>query len=117
MKSIMMMIAILFVTNNYAQKEKKTNTINIQTTAECEECKVRIEDKLNFTKGIRYAELDMNTMKLEVSYSTKKISEAEIKQTLSDLGYDADEVKANQKAYEALPECCKKNAMDIMQNH
>lgn len=91
--------------------QKKSEQIVIQTTAECGECKERIENKLNYTAGVQFAELDVPSKKLTVKYKTKKIKREEILKIVSELGYDADEVKADKKAYEALPECCKVGGM------
>jgi copper chaperone CopZ len=92
--------------NLLGQKSEK-QLITIQTTAECNECKERIENKLNYTKGISFSELDVPTKVCTVKFSPDKISKEEILKMISDLGYDADDVKANPTAYEALPTCCK----------
>lgn len=104
MKYLVVIIALVFGFNVSAQESGEAK---IQTSAECGSCKTRIEDKLNYTKGIKFAELDLTTKVLEVKYSPKKITLAEIKTILSETGYDADEVKANPAAVESLPACCK----------
>ncbi|MEZ4889171.1 MAG: cation transporter [Crocinitomicaceae bacterium] len=106
MKNLLVAFALLFIGNSFAQELKKVEEVVIQTSAECNDCKVRLEDKLNYTKGIRFADLDVPSMKLTVSYTTKKIDLATIKQIISELGYDADDVKANPAAQKALPACC-----------
>lgn len=110
MKKWIMMAFLGLQINLYAQ-DKKIITDTIQTTAECGECKERVEGKLNYTKGIKFAELDVESKKLIVKFDQRKISEAEIKAIVSSLGYDADEVKANKEAYDALPNCCKIGGM------
>ena len=42
--------------------------------------------------------------------NTDKTSPEEIKEAISKLGYDADEVKADSAAYNKLPSCCKVGA-------
>ena len=111
MKNVLVMFALLFIGNGFAQEEKKTQTIEIATSAECGTCKKTLEDKLNYTKGIRYAELDVATKKLTVSYATKKISAGEIRKLISDTGYDADTVPANATSQKALPTCCQPGGM------
>jgi copper chaperone CopZ len=112
MKNILAITMVLFTFASFAQKEKKVQEFVIQTSAECNECKERIENKLNYIKGIKFADLDVPSKKLTVKFQTKKISLAEIKAIVAGLGYDADEVKANTKAYEALPQCCKVAGME-----
>jgi hypothetical protein len=48
---------------------------------------------------------------LEVKFNSEKISLEQIKNVIVDLGYDADELKANVKAIENLPLCCKPGGM------
>lgn len=92
-----------------APTEKKA-TIKIKTTAECDMCKNRIEKEMAFVKGVKKAELDLPTRVLTVTYMTKKTSADEIKKAISKIGYDADEVKAENKAFKKLPECCQTNS-------
>lgn len=112
MKNVIAITMMMFTFGTMAQKEKKVEEKVIQTSAECNECKERLETKLNYTKGIRFAELDVPSKKLTVEYKTKTISLTEIKTIISELGYDADELKANSDAYKALPECCKVGGME-----
>lgn len=96
----------------YGQKSSKTQTINIQTSAECGDCKNRIENKLNYTKGILFAELDLETKKATIKFKTKKLDAPAIKQIIAKIGYDADEVKAKKEDIEKLPKCCQPGGMN-----
>ena len=49
--------------------------------------------------------------RLNTVIKSSKISLTEIKKKISDLGYDADEVKANQDGISKLPDCCKPKGM------
>jgi mercuric ion binding protein len=93
------------------EKEQKFQTVVIQTSAECGDCKDRIEEALNYTKGVVFAELDLETKKVTVKFATKKISLQQVKDAISAIGYDADEVKAESKAQLSLPKCCQPNGM------
>lgn len=114
MKNSLLLLALLFVSNlGFGQKPAaKTETVVILTSAECDECKERIEGVLNYTKGIKFAELDVPSRKLTVKFKNDVISLAEIKKQISALGYNADEVPADPKAYEQLPACCKAGGME-----
>jgi hypothetical protein len=52
-------------------------------------------------------ELDDKAMTFTIYYNSKKTTLQTIKEGISKLGYDADEVKADPKAYESLDGCCK----------
>lgn len=109
MKTSLLFFAILLMSSfGFSQKPSgKTETVVIQTSAECDECKARIEGALNYTKGIKFAELDVESRKLTVKFKNDVISLDEIKKQVSQLGYQADEVKADQVAFDKLPACCK----------
>jgi len=109
MKNLVYLILFISISINsasYGQKARKKETITIQTSAECGQCKTRIESKLNYTKGILFAELDLETKKATVKYKTKKIDAEKIKKLIATIGYDADEVKAKKEDVEKLPKCC-----------
>lgn len=107
MKTLLIILSFAFTGVLFGQ----TKTAEIKTTAECGSCKKRIEEKLNYTKGVKFAELDLASNIVTVKYSEDKISLAEIKKILSDTGYGADDVKADPKAVEKLPACCKPGGM------
>ncbi len=112
MKNRIAIAFVMFTLTSFAQK--KVQEVVIQTTAECGSCKERIESKLNYTKGIKFAELDVPSRELTVNFKATTISLKEIKEIVVALGYDADDIKANPQAYQALPACCKVGGMEHM---
>jgi mercuric ion binding protein len=86
---------------------EKTSVVKIKTSAECDMCKKRIESEVGKMKGVKKATLDLETKELTVEYNAKKTSPDKIRKLISDLGYDADDVKANNRSQKALPHCCK----------
>ncbi|GGD48127.1 hypothetical protein GCM10011514_10160 [Emticicia aquatilis] len=83
--------------------------VKIKTSAICEMCKERIEKQLAFTKGVSESNLDLKEKVVTVTFNPKKTDATKIKQAINDAGYDADETIANEKSYEKLPSCCKKD--------
>jgi copper chaperone CopZ len=113
MKNVLLTLMAVFIFNGlYAQEKKsKFETVIIQTSAQCGDCKTRIEDGLNYTKGVKFAELDLITKKVTVKYASKKISLQQVKEKINSIGYDADEMKANPEAILKLPACCQPEGM------
>jgi cation transport ATPase len=103
MKNLFLLFFLVFNTTLFAQKPL---VITIQTSAQCGDCKQRIESTLNQTKGVVYAELNLETKVVEVKYKPSKTNAAAIKTALINIGYDADDRKANPSAQKALPLCC-----------
>ncbi len=111
MKKIIV-LALVILSNIAFAQTKKTAEIKIQTSAECDMCKKRIESGMAYEKGIKFTKLDVPSKVLTVKYNTDKTSPEKIKQEISKLGYDADEVKADSIAYAKLPSCCKSGGHD-----
>ena len=118
MKTILFSLILLFVgVQTQAKgleegKKCKTEEVTIQTSGTCGECKEIIEATLSKTKGVKKSEYDLETSKVVVVYSPKKTNLESIKTAIVNAGYDADELKANQEAYDNLPKCCKKGGME-----
>jgi copper chaperone CopZ len=105
-KLILLLVAVLSIQG--FMKAQGTDTLKIKTSAQCEMCKERIENALAYEKGIVNSNLDLKTKIVTVVYKPSKTNSDKIKMALSQVGYDADDVKADPKAYSKLPACCKK---------
>ncbi len=99
-------VIALFGITLMAQKSK-TETVVIQTNAVCQKCEDRFKEKIPFLKGVTDYSLDLKTSKVTVTYNPQKTNADEIRKGISNIGYDADLVKADPKAREKLPACCK----------
>lgn len=86
--------------------------VTIQTNAQCGDCRERIEGELNFTKGIIFAELNLETKEVTIKYNSKKITPDEIRQKIAEIGYAADDVKPVKEAQAELPKCCQPGGHD-----
>ncbi len=118
MKTILFSFILLFVGLQMEAKpvivckKGKTEEATIQTSGTCEECKYIIEAALKKTKGVKKSNYDLETKAVTVTFSPKKTDLKKIKMAIVKSGYDADEMKADQEAYDNLPKCCKKGGMD-----
>lgn len=90
-------------------KESKYDTAQIQTSAVCDMCKERLEHDMAFEKGVKSVELDGDTKILTIVYRKDKTDKEKLKVAITEIGYDADELPANQKAHDRLPACCQKD--------
>lgn len=112
MKKIISILTILLTISilTFAIEPPKTAEIKIKTSAKCGMCKKRIERDLGVSKGIVNSNLNLDDKVVTITYNTKKTSPEKIKQVISKIGYDADEIIADQKSHDALPDCCQKTA-------
>ena len=84
-----------------------TKTVEIKTNAVCGECKERIEGALFKVDGVKTAKVNLKTETIKVKFNGAKTSETALRKAVSDVGYDADDVKADASAHAKLPGCCK----------
>lgn len=108
-KHLVIAITLLFSLSGIAQ-EKKTDTLVVQTSAKCGMCKTRIENDLKYENGVRSVSLDNTTKKVSVVYRTDKTNPYKIRLAITKIGYDADDMPADQKAHDKLPACCQKTS-------
>ena len=81
-----------------------TSTLSVK--GNCDQCKKRIENAADI-KGVKDFTWDKKTKIAQVTYSSDKTSLVEIEEAIAKSGYDTDNAKASQKAYNKLPKCCK----------
>ena len=103
-----MLLAIGITGTMQAQEdEPKEKEIKIQTSAICGMCEERIESNMAYEKGVKSVVLDDKTKIVTIMYKTDKTDPDKLRKAISKLGYDADDVEADPKAYAKLPPCCK----------
>lgn len=110
MKNKLISFLALFLFILSAAQAEGDKEIKIKTSAICEMCKSRIERNLGLSKGIKESNLDLNDKVVTVKYNPSKTTPEAIKATIINTGYDADDLPATPKAYNKLPNCCKKTA-------
>ena len=104
-KLLTFLIVALMGVTVFAQKAE-TQTITIQTNGTCEHCKKVMMDNVPQWKGVEKCTYDLKTAKVTITYQPQKTSHETLRQGISQLGYDADNVKANAEARAKLPSCC-----------
>ena len=95
---------------------KENNTIATETTngvetstfkvwGNCEMCKETIEGSLK-VEGVSKADWNTESKMITVIYDGKKISLDQIQKNIASVGYDTDNYKGDDKAYQELADCC-----------
>jgi copper chaperone CopZ len=103
------LFAVSVLSTTSFSQTKALVTAKIKTpNALCELCKVRIESYLKRYDGVTYINVNYRRGETTVKYLTDRINIEEIKTAISNVGYDADDVLANEDSYKRLPKTCKK---------
>jgi mercuric ion binding protein len=107
-------VALLLLVSSqtaFAQAKAKggaNEQVQFKTSAVCDMCKARLEKSLAYEKGVQAASLDVPSKVLTVTYRPDKTTPDALRTAVQRTGYDADNVTADARAYDRLPECCKK---------
>lgn len=92
-------------------KKKALETITIKTpSVQCDMCKDRIERYMTKEEGVTKTVVDYKRKLTKVTFWTDRTNAENIKTAIANVGYDADDVTANEESYGKLPSCCKKPA-------
>lgn len=112
MKTILLILIMsaFFLPDTLLAQERSSRfeTVEIQTSAICGMCKERIEGDLAFERGVRKVELYDDTKIVTIEFRTSRTDADKLRKAISKLGYDADDVVADQEAHDRLPACCQK---------
>jgi copper chaperone CopZ len=109
-KLYLLLVALLAIgTATMAQNKKALQTAVIKTpSVQCDMCKKRIEAFLDKEDGVASAVVDYKRKTTKVTFYTDRTNIENIKTAIANVGYDADDVTANEDTYNRLPKCCKK---------
>lgn len=87
-------------------KLQSSVTDTVKVWGNCDMCKKTIETSAKKVTGVQNATWNKETKMLAVTYSgiSKK---AEVEKAVAGSGYDTQDMKATDEAYNKLPSCCK----------
>lgn len=102
----MVAILISFSLHAGATTKKKVATAEFKVSGVCKMCEKRIEDAA-LIKGVKLADWDKEKQKIKVIYRPDKTNELSIQKAIAKVGHDTEKVKASDKAYQKLHNCCK----------
>jgi mercuric ion binding protein len=107
MKILPVYLAVLLtvsVNSGFAQKQLLKDSVAV--SGNCSMCKRTIERAAK-SAGASAANWNTETRVLALTFAPAKTSTAKIQQAVAGSGYDTRDYKGNDKAYQALHECCK----------
>lgn len=101
----MLLLVVAFSTQAQAKKNKNAK-YTIVVNGNCEQCQRRIQKAAFSVDGVKMANWNIETHKLDVTLNEEKTSVAEVKKAVAKVGHDAGEVRSTQETYDKLHHCC-----------
>ncbi len=80
---------------------------NFKVSGLCEMCKDRIESTVKKISGVSFADWNIKTKMLKITFDKSKNSLIDIRKKIAAVGHDNGKQIAPDEAYNKLPECCK----------
>ncbi len=103
------LLALVSFAFSASAQPKATGKAVIKTPGiQCDMCKTRIERYLMRENGVTAVKVDVKRKITAVNWITDRTNIENIKAAIATVGYDADDVTAEEDAYKKLPPCCKK---------
>ncbi len=108
MKTLILSIiaAFIFISGSHAQVKPVQKAVIQTPNLQCELCKDRIEKRLFKEPGISAIKADYRRHTVAVTFISDRTNIENIKTSLANLGYDADDVTADD-AYKSVPKTCR----------
>ncbi len=108
MKNVLLGMMLLLVTlSTQAQVKKNKNAkYTVMVNGNCEQCQRRIQKAAFSVDGVKTANWNIESHKLEVTINEEKTSVAAVKKAVARVGHDAGEIRATNETYENLHHCC-----------
>ena len=115
MKRIGLLIVLLATIQMFSQN--KAAKASLEVNGVCMMCKSRIEKACLKSKGVKFANWDIDTHELKVIYDERKTDLQTISQIIANAGHDNKIVIASDEAYAKVHACCKYRDEAIKDNH
>ena len=95
-------------------KSENADTANVEKavikipTAICNECAGTIKKAVSKVNGVNGVKIDIKDKTATIEYISTSVKFSDLEHAIVMAGYDANDKKANEEAFEKLPDCCKK---------
>ena len=105
---IIAVMILAFYANSFSQKSGDDTTIIKVSSMQCGSCKKNVTKALKKVDGVKDVNVNLDTKEAKVTFDNSVVNVSQLEDAITAAGYDANDKKADAKAYEKLDECCKK---------
>ena len=112
MKKSIIFFFFLSLAVTVGAQNKSIDTASFTVDGICGMCEERIENAA-YIKGVKQVDWNKDEQKLTVIYKPKKVTIQEVAQSVADAGHDNEYVKASDKAYSLVHNCCKYREQEV----
>ncbi|SER06644.1 Copper chaperone CopZ [Hyunsoonleella jejuensis] len=115
MKNTVIIVLMLIGTTTFAQN--KNAKASMEVDGICGMCKARIEKACLNTKGVKWADWNIDTHELKLIFDERKTDLNTIEHEVLAAGHDTKNAKATDQAYAKVHGCCKYRDEEVKGAH
>ena len=111
MKAIALSFLPLFtlISVGFAQQKTTDKAVIKTPTIQCDKCKDRVEFFISHEDGISSIKVDIKRKTTTVVWVNDRTTLENIKVDIANLGFDADDIEAEESAFKRLPKECRQH--------
>lgn len=106
MRKVIMTLAITLMGVAAQAKDIKTVIFTTQPQMHCASCEKKIKGNLRYEKGVKRIDTSVEQQKVTVKYDADKTSAEKLQKAFKKFGYEARQVKADEKVKRNNTQSC-----------
>lgn len=106
MRKVIMTLAIALMGVAAQAKDIKTVIFTTQPQMHCAGCEKKIKGNLRYEKGVKRIDTSVEQQKVTVKYDADKTSAEKLQKAFKKFGYEARQVKADEKVEREASQGC-----------
>lgn len=106
MRKVIMTLAITLMGVAVQAKDIKTVIFTTQPQMHCASCEKKIKGNLRYEKGVKRIDTNVEQQKVTVKYDADKTSAEKLQKAFKKFGYEARQVKADEKVKRDNTQSC-----------
>ncbi len=106
MRKVIMTLAIALMGVAAQAKDIKTVIFTTQPQMHCASCEKKIKGNLRYEKGVKRIDTSVEQQKVTVKYDADKTSAEKLQKAFKKFGYEARQVKADEKVKRDNTQSC-----------
>lgn len=106
MRKVIMTLAITLMGVAVQAKDIKTVIFTTQPQMHCASCEKKIKGNLRYEKGVKRIDTSVEQQKVTVKYDADKTSAEKLQKAFKKFGYEARQVKADEKVKRDNTQSC-----------
>ena len=95
------LVSTLTMSADNKKKAKNVESVTFNVSMHCENCQKKIEGTIGWEKGVKDLKTDLEKKTVTIKFYVRKTNKQQLQEKIQELGYDVEEVTAEEKKNES----------------